>query len=84
MWMIANRPTHPIVAIGEIPQLAYQKQLPLEVPDFHRLSLVKVEKYLTILSIMEENMREYAQLKDTLEKASLSYYGKVNALYQPP
>ena len=41
-------------------------QIPFEIPDLDKISKDQVEKYLLILSIIEENLKEYASIKSQL------------------
>ncbi|KAJ3330707.1 Cation channel sperm-associated protein 4, partial [Blyttiomyces sp. JEL0837] len=51
---------------GEDP--VWKNQIPYEIPDFDKISKAKVENYYLILTIMEENLKEYVRLKDQLQE----------------
>ncbi|KAJ3403660.1 Cation channel sperm-associated protein 4 [Chytridiales sp. JEL 0842] len=46
----------------------WKGQIPFEIPDFDKISKGKIENYLLVLSILEENLREFAELKEKIEK----------------
>lgn len=45
----------------------WKNQIPYEIPDFEKISKAKVENYFLILTIIEENLKEFAALKDQLQ-----------------
>ncbi|EPZ36251.1 hypothetical protein ROZALSC1DRAFT_30222 [Rozella allomycis CSF55] len=53
--------------VSEVNQKIYEEQIPFEVPTFEKISGHKLERYFTLLSIVEENMNEYQTLKEQLE-----------------
>ncbi|KAL2914925.1 Cation channel sperm-associated protein 4 [Polyrhizophydium stewartii] len=49
----------------------WKSQLPYELPNFDNVSKERLEKYLTVLSVIEENMAEYMRLKEELRKLQI-------------
>ncbi|KAI9355083.1 Ion transport protein-domain-containing protein [Zopfochytrium polystomum] len=60
-----QRPTRPSPT-GDDP--VWKNQIPFVIPDFEKISKAKVENYFLVLSIIEENLREYLQLKEKLHE----------------
>ncbi|KAJ3196289.1 Cation channel sperm-associated protein 4 [Irineochytrium annulatum] len=58
-----QRPVRPM-PYGE--SSVWKNQIPYEIPDFEKISKAKIENYLLILSIIEENLKEYSRLKDQI------------------
>jgi hypothetical protein len=50
----------------------WTNQIPLEVPDFTKISSSKLQNYYLVLLAIEENLQEYVRLKDSLAEASLN------------
>ncbi|KAJ3067713.1 Cation channel sperm-associated protein 4 [Podochytrium sp. JEL0797] len=46
----------------------WKNQIPYEIPDFDKISKAKVENYLLVLNILEENLKEFAALKNRLRE----------------
>ncbi|KAJ1548522.1 Cation channel sperm-associated protein 4 [Cladochytrium tenue] len=46
----------------------WKTQIPYEIPDFDRIPASRVEDYVLLLAIVEENLREYAMLKERLRE----------------
>ncbi|ORY40200.1 hypothetical protein BCR33DRAFT_852918 [Rhizoclosmatium globosum] len=44
----------------------WKSQIPYEIPDFDKISKAKVENYFLLLSILEENLKEFVHLKNKL------------------
>ncbi|KAJ3023382.1 UNVERIFIED_CONTAM: Cation channel sperm-associated protein 4 [Siphonaria sp. JEL0065] len=44
----------------------WKSQIPYEIPDFDKVSKAKVENYFLVLSILEENLKEFVHLKNKL------------------
>lgn len=62
--MAVRQLTH--VAEGE--ESAYLHQIPFELPEFDRITEQRLEKYYLLLMIIEDNLKEYVQIKDQLNK----------------
>ncbi|KXS17239.1 hypothetical protein M427DRAFT_68641 [Gonapodya prolifera JEL478] len=46
----------------------WKSQIPYEIPDFDKLSKSKLDNYFLVLTVLEENMREYLELKEQLQE----------------
>ncbi|KAI8621168.1 Ion transport protein-domain-containing protein [Chytriomyces sp. MP71] len=55
--------------VGDNP--IWRGQIPYEIPDFDKISKPKVENYFLLLSIIEENLREFNTLKNKLRDCAL-------------
>ncbi|ORX78529.1 hypothetical protein BCR32DRAFT_46369 [Anaeromyces robustus] len=44
----------------------YKEQIPYEIPDFSKISLEKLHKYFLILMLIEENLKEFLEIKTEL------------------
>ena len=56
----------PIVSPPEGDSEAWFNQIPFEIPDLDKISKDHLERYILVLSIIEENLKEYTRLKGTL------------------
>lgn len=45
----------------------WETQTPIEVPSFGSLSQESLNQYMLLLSVIEDNLAEYAQLKGNLQ-----------------
>ncbi|KAJ3099789.1 Cation channel sperm-associated protein 4 [Phlyctochytrium planicorne] len=58
----------PIRSMPNGDDAVWKNQIPYEIPDFEKVSKAKVENYFLILSIIEENLREYSKLKEQISE----------------
>ncbi|KAL7746544.1 Cation channel sperm-associated protein 4 [Sorochytrium milnesiophthora] len=49
-------------------ETTFSAQVPYELPDFDRITESKMQKYFLLLSIIEENLREYLHIKEQLNE----------------
>ncbi|KAI9144928.1 Ion transport protein-domain-containing protein [Paraphysoderma sedebokerense] len=57
--------------INEVKEDIWKKQIPYEIPEFNRITQSKLETYFLILMIIEENLKEYVDLKEKLNEILL-------------
>jgi hypothetical protein len=66
---VAPKPTlRQVTNITEGKEEVYLNQVPFEIPEFDRITQSKLENYYLILMIIEENLREYLQIKESLNE----------------
>ncbi|KAJ3376814.1 Cation channel sperm-associated protein 4 [Lobulomyces angularis] len=56
----------PIVPKPSNKSKIWMDQIPYEIPNFDNISIAKLERYFLVLSIIEDNMYEYLELKSRL------------------
>ena len=57
----------PVVEMPLSDEKVWSSQVPLEVPDFDKISKEKLERYFLVLSVIEENLREYVLTKEEIQ-----------------
>ncbi|ORZ31641.1 Ion transport protein-domain-containing protein [Catenaria anguillulae PL171] len=60
-----------IATLAEGDEQAYLNQIPYELPEFDRITESKLENYYLLLMVIEENLKEYVQIKEQLNEILL-------------
>ncbi|KNE68099.1 hypothetical protein AMAG_13268 [Allomyces macrogynus ATCC 38327] len=58
----------PLATVAEGDASVYLGQIPYELPEFDRITESKLEKYYLLLMVIEENLKEYVQIKQSLNE----------------
>ncbi|KAI9190383.1 Cation channel sperm-associated protein 4 [Blastocladiella emersonii ATCC 22665] len=58
----------PVTNIAEGDEPTFLNQIPFELPEFDRITESKLENYYLLLMIIEDNLKEYVKIKESLNE----------------